>query len=124
MFLTQSGDVALPTGWLCSGGLALAASLGLVLAAPSAQASPGQILAQGQSSGQGGQLMDNGIIPRKGTSCPLLVPSQVSYLQPKRLKPEEVKAKNAAGCLSPADAIYGPDGCPIKLCPNPQWKGL
>ena len=45
-------------------------------------------------------------------------------LQPKRLKPQEVKAKNAAGCLSPADAIYGADGCPLKLCPNPQWQGL
>ena len=70
------------------------------------------------------QVMVNGIVPRNGSSCPLVVPSQVSFLQPKRLRPEEVKAKNAAGCLSAADAIYRADGCPLKLCPNPQWQGL
>ena len=52
-------------------------------------------------------------------TCPLLVPRQESFLQPKRLQPAEVPRKNAAGCLSPADAIYGPDGCPRKLCPKP-----
>ena len=86
---------------------------------------PSAPLGQGAQPGSSfAQLMDDGIVPRKGTSCPLVVPSQVSFLQPKRLKPEEVKAKNAAGCLSPADAIYGADGCPLKLCPNPQWQGL
>ena len=96
--------------------LSAAAALGLVQASALAQAgTPGQGL---------GQVMDNGIVPRNGTSCPLVVPSQVSFLQPKRLRPEEVKAKNAAGCLSAADAIYGADGCPLKLCPNPQWQGL
>ncbi|MEI6359331.1 MAG: rhodanese-like domain-containing protein [Synechococcus sp. ELA619] len=69
-------------------------------------------------------VMDNGIVPRNGPSCPLVVPSEVSFLQPKRLRPDEVKAKNAAGCLSAADAIYRADGCPLKLCPNPQWQGL
>ena len=96
--------------------LSAAAALGLVQASALAQAgTPGQGL---------GQVMDNGIVPRIGHSCPLVVPSQVSFLQPKRLRPEEVKAKNAAGCLSAADAIYGADGCPLKLCPNPQWQGL
>jgi hypothetical protein len=52
-------------------------------------------------------------------SCPLLVPREEAFLQPKRLPPAQVPAKNAAGCLSPADAIYGPDGCPLKLCPKP-----
>jgi hypothetical protein len=96
--------------------LSAAVALGLVQASALAQAgTPSQGL---------GQVMDNDIVPRNGTSCPLVVPSQVSFLQPKRLRPEEVKAKNAAGCLSAADAIYGPDGCPLKLCPNPQWQGL
>jgi len=27
-----------------------------------------------------------------------------------------VASKNALGCLSPADGIYGPDGCPLRLC--------
>jgi len=111
--------------------LAAAAALGLVqpLVTAPVQASPGPVqasaLAQAGPPGPGlGQVMDNGIVPRNGPSCPLVVPSQVSFLQPKRLRPEEVKAKNAAGCLSPADAIYGADGCPLKLCPNPQWQGL
>ncbi|MCP9771851.1 hypothetical protein KBY66_04310 [Synechococcus sp. Tobar12-5m-g] len=61
-------------------------------------------------------------LPAEGlaqNSCPLLVPRQESFLQPKRLPPSQVSRKNAAGCLSPADAIYGPDGCPRKLCPKP-----
>ena len=49
-------------------------------------------------------------------SCPLLVAPSNSEFQPKRIQPSQVAAKNAAGCLSPGDAIYGPDGCPIKLC--------
>ncbi|PZV02560.1 MAG: hypothetical protein DCF24_01775 [Cyanobium sp.] len=52
-------------------------------------------------------------------TCPLLVPREEAFLQPKRLPPAQVPAKNAAGCLSPADAIYAPDGCPLRLCPRP-----
>jgi len=122
---------AQPARQVLSAPLVLAAALGLpqALAPAPAQALPGpaeaSVLAQAETPGQGlGQVMDNGIVPRLGSSCPLVVPSQVSFLQPKRLKPAEVKAKNAAGCLSAADAIYGPDGCPLKLCPNPQWQGL
>jgi len=48
--------------------------------------------------------------------CPLLVPASQAGLQPMRLQPNEVAEKNARGCLSPFDAIYGPDGCPQKLC--------
>lgn len=52
-------------------------------------------------------------------SCPLVVPAGQQIVQPKRIQPDQVKAKNAMGCLSPADAVYGPDGCPLKLCgPN------
>ncbi len=53
--------------------------------------------------------------------CPLLVPRADYALQPLRIKPSQVAAKNAMGCLSPADAaVYGPDGCPVKLCKAPQ----
>jgi len=49
--------------------------------------------------------------------CPRIAsPAGQSYLQPARLKPEEVAAKNRLGCLSPADAVYGPDGCPQRYC--------
>jgi hypothetical protein len=61
---------------------------------------------------------------RYARGCKMLVPADAPYLQPKRLKPEEVQAKNAGGCLSQADAIYAPDGCPIKLCPSSSGMGL
>ncbi|SBO42483.1 hypothetical protein [Cyanobium sp. NIES-981] len=48
--------------------------------------------------------------------CPLLVPASQRDLQPKRLPPEQVAGKNRRGCLSPFDAVYGPDGCPQRLC--------
>lgn len=49
-------------------------------------------------------------------TCPLVVPAKQAELQPLRLKPGQVPAKNARGCLSPADALYAPDGCPQRLC--------
>ncbi len=49
--------------------------------------------------------------------CPLIVPPQLPALQPIRIQPSQVAAKNRMGCLSAADAIYGPDGCPLRLCP-------
>jgi len=49
--------------------------------------------------------------------CPVLAsPGSQALLQPMRLPPQQVKAKNAMGCLSPSDAIYGPDGCPLRFC--------
>ncbi|MEB3326579.1 MAG: hypothetical protein VKI39_02605 [Synechococcus sp.] len=51
-----------------------------------------------------------------GNSCPLVVPPGQRLLQPRRIQPDQVKAKNAMGCLSPADAVYGADGCPLRLC--------
>ena len=53
---------------------------------------------------------------RMAGSCPLVVSANNSELQPKRIQPSQVAGKNAGGCLSPSDAIYGPDGCPLKLC--------
>ena len=49
-------------------------------------------------------------------SCPLVVPPSQKLLQPRRIQPDQVQAKNAMGCLSPADAVYGADGCPLRLC--------
>ena len=48
------------------------------------------------------------------SSCPGIV--GVGNVQPMRLAPSEVAAKNKLGCLSPNDAIYGKDGCPTRLC--------
>ncbi|MBM5793726.1 MAG: hypothetical protein FJ057_07300 [Cyanobacteria bacterium K_DeepCast_0m_m1_088] len=48
------------------------------------------------------------------SSCPAIVGS--GDVQPMRLPPSEVAAKNKLGCLSPNDAIYGSDGCPTRLC--------
>jgi hypothetical protein len=53
---------------------------------------------------------------RMAGSCPLVVSASNSELQPRRIQPSQVAGKNAGGCLSPSDAIYGPDGCPLKLC--------
>ncbi len=53
--------------------------------------------------------------------CPLLVPRKDAALQPLRINPNQVAKKNSMGCLSPADAaLYGPDGCPVKLCRLPE----
>ena len=49
--------------------------------------------------------------------CPRIAsPAGQSNLQPARLAPSEVAAKNKLGCLSPADAVYGADGCPLRYC--------
>jgi hypothetical protein len=51
-----------------------------------------------------------------GNGCPLIVPASQPELQPLRIRPGQVAGKNARGCLSPADAIYAPNGCPQRLC--------
>lgn len=48
--------------------------------------------------------------------CPLVVPGSQAVLQPLKIRPEQVPLKNKLGCLSPVDAIYGADGCPVRLC--------
>ena len=90
--------------------LALAlASLTLVLSGLSARA---------QSPSPNQPLAIDGLPP---PPCPLLVPASDYALQPLRIQPSQVARKNAVGCLSPADAaLYGPDGCPVKLCHPPQ----
>lgn len=49
-------------------------------------------------------------------ACRLVVPPGEEVLQPLRIAPALVARKNRMGCLSAADAIYAPDGCPSKLC--------
>jgi len=51
-----------------------------------------------------------------GSRCPLIVKPVNAVFQPLPIQPSQVEAKNRAGCLSPGDAVYGPDGCPIRLC--------
>lgn len=70
------------------------------------------LLLLGVTTGPTAALANEGL----AGSCPLLVAPSNSEFQPKRIQPSQVTAKNAAGCLSPGDAIYGPDGCPLKLC--------
>ena len=53
---------------------------------------------------------------RLAGQCPLIVRKDQQILQPRPIPPAQVAGKNAMGCLSAADAIYGNDGCPIKLC--------
>ena len=49
-------------------------------------------------------------------ACRLVVPRSDALLQPLRIQPAQVALKNSLGCLSAADARYGPDGCPSQLC--------
>ena len=48
--------------------------------------------------------------------CKLVVPKSEAVVQPMKIRPADVPLKNRLGCLSPADAVYGPDGCPVRLC--------
>jgi len=108
----------------------LAALLGLVGVAPAAEAAPDPAHTPAPASGLAPPLPDlRPIIPgstpaaidasswRPGASrCPLIVKPVNAVFQPLPIQPGQVAAKNRAGCLSPGDAIYGPDGCPIRLC--------
>jgi hypothetical protein len=51
---------------------------------------------------------------RTATPCRRL--GRPDTIQPLRIEPQQVPAKNRAGCLSPEDAVYGSDGCPIRFC--------
>ncbi|MCS5699934.1 hypothetical protein NZK32_12890 [Cyanobium sp. FGCU-52] len=71
------------------------------------------VRAQGSSPNQPESIPTNRLPPQP---CPLLVPADLPALQPLRIQPSQVARKNRRGCLSSADALYGPDGCPVKLC--------
>jgi hypothetical protein len=68
--------------------------------------------------------------PFPANSCSAIVNVGAGAIQPLRIAPVDVASKNRLGCLSPNDAIYGADGCPIRLCgsdrgavPLPAAKG-
>ena len=86
----------------------MAASL---LSAPQSQAQP-------LSPNQPEAIRVRGIPP---VPCPLVVPVKDAVFPPLRISPAQVAKKNSMGCLSPTDvSLYGPDGCPVKLCRLPQ----
>ena len=96
--------------WVPVGLAALALNISLASQAR-AQQGAGLNLIKGGSTPAAIQGLDNLI-----NSCPLLVKPADAALQPLRIPAAQVDAKNKLGCLSSADAIYGPDGCPSKLC--------
>jgi|GEM_PF-3123132 len=98
-------------GFVCRAALAFttAATLTTALLGPAA----GPALAQTPSPNQP-EAIGPSTAPLK--SCPRLPPTPDSNLQPLQLKPEQVAGKNGMGCLSAADAVYGPDGCPVRRC--------
>lgn len=64
-------------------------------------------------------------LPEMGLEpCPLVVPSDQAELQPLRLHPSQVALKNSLSCLSPTDAVYGANGCPLRLCTYPRSLDL
>jgi hypothetical protein len=54
--------------------------------------------------------------PLPASSCPVIVNLAAGQIQPLRIAPADVAAKNKLGCLSPNDAVYGANGCPSRLC--------
>ncbi len=98
-----------PLPGLLLGGLL---SAGLPLALLDAAAAPA--LAQGLNPNQPLAIEATpGLSP---PPCRLVVPRSEAVLQPLRIHPSQVAQKNGMGCLSAADALYGPDGCPAQLC--------
>ncbi len=98
--------------------IAKSARTRLLLLVLLAATSRGAVLAQ-ESSSPNQPLAIDGEAALVPSPCKLVVPPGQSVLQPLKIRPEQVPLKNRLGCLSPADALYGPDGCPLKLCgPN------
>lgn len=98
--------------WLTAGATCLLACCGWLGAARAQSTSPGLELIKGGST----PAAINGVQILNSRACPLLVPQRDAELQPLWIPPSQVQAKNRLGCLSAADALYGPDGCPSKLC--------
>ncbi len=120
--------MAIPTSaGLLPGLLGGLLSAGMPLALMAAAAAPAR--AQGQTPNQPLAIEASpGLSP---PPCRLLVPRSEAVLQPLRIHPAQVAQKNSLGCLSAADALYGPDGCPSQLCgqkhgfqvPMPEFVG-
>jgi hypothetical protein len=99
--------------WLQAGVVCLLASSGWAGPSLAQQRTPGLELIKGGST----PAAIHGLQILNSRACPLLVKPSDAELQPLWIPPSQVKAKNSLGCLSGSDAIYGPDGCPTKLCP-------
>lgn len=105
--------MAIPTSaGLLKGLLGGLLSAGMPLAVMAAAASPA--LAQGVTPNQ--PLVIEASPGLSPPPCRLVVPRSDAVLQPLRIQPSQVAQKNGMGCLSAADALYGPDGCPSQLC--------
>jgi hypothetical protein len=104
--LRYLGRIALPLVLLLGGGAA-------ALAQGEAAKDPELKLIQG---GGTPSVFGPGRIVLPANSCPAIVDTAAGEIQPMRLPPADVAAKNRLGCLSPNDAIYGADGCPLRLC--------
>ena len=98
--------------WLTAGTACLLACSGWTAASHAQNGTPGLELIKGGST----PAAIDGMQILNSRACPLLVKPSESDLQPIWISPSQVPAKNKLGCLSGADAIYGPDGCPTKLC--------
>ncbi len=117
------GGLGRPSGALLPAAL-LAALLGLAGSASDAQAAPAPAPGLAPSLPDGSAIIPGStpaaIDPSSwrpgGSRCPLIVKPVNAVFQPLPIKPSQVAAKARAGCLSPGDAIYGPDGCPIRFC--------
>ena len=96
------------TGGLCAVGLLLLTAAGV------------QAQTKADITGGPTPAAINSRVTRPANSCPLIVSPANAAVQPLRIAPSAVAAKNRIGCLSGADAIYGPDGCPLKLCGTNQ----
>jgi len=108
MGLTRDPIMAIrPSAELLAGLLAGMIPLALPLAVQPA-------LAQGLSPNQPLAIEASPGLPPP--ACRLVVPRGDAVLQPLRIHPAQVAQKNSFGCLSAADARYGPDGCPSQLC--------
>jgi hypothetical protein len=89
--------------------------LAAILAVSRIATSPPEAAAQ-ESPSPNQPLAIDGAAALVPSPCKLVVPPGQSVLQPLKIRPDQVPLKNRLGCLSPADALYGPDGCPVRLC--------
>lgn len=108
MASTQPDRVSAVRRWGCPG--ALIALTTLVVGAAAAGA------AAQESASPNQPVAIDGPAALTPSPCKLVVPQSEAVLQPMKIRPEQVPLKNRLGCLSPADALYGRDGCPIRLC--------
>jgi hypothetical protein len=104
----RQGPIRRRVGWVWS-------VLAAALAVAQVSTSPPEAAAQ-ESPLPNQPLAIDGEAALVPSPCRLVVPPGQSVLQPLKIRPDQVPLKNRLGCLSPADALYGHDGCPVRLC--------